>query len=179
LFVEVMQTMSAEVAGLLGGVIGGIFALLGVWLGPVVQRRSKRRGHVRYRLSDFTWEDKEHPGVYTFYIKVFNEREHGTGIRDVDVRFYEDKKKQPVITDRPKHTDEEAYHVDYMNFPAQEWTVRKLKAGDIVDRPDELQTAKRAEARIVVRPPGNEEYEINIAQKGNTAVEQIIPGTQH
>jgi len=55
-----------------------------VWLGPIVQRRSTRRGRVRYRLSDLTWEDKQHPGAYTFYIKVFNEREQGTGIRDVD-----------------------------------------------------------------------------------------------
>ena len=122
--------------------------------------------------------DKDHPGVYTFYIKVFNEREHGTGIRDVDVRFY-DGKKQLVATDRPKHTDKEAYQVDFMNFPAQKWTVRKLKAGDIVDKPDEVRAAKRAKARIVVRPPGNEEHEIDIAPKGNAPVEYIIPGTQH
>jgi hypothetical protein len=175
--------ISAEEAGvlegLIGGLIGGVFALLGVWLGPIVQRRSKKKGHVRYRLSDLTWEDQQHPGGYTFVIKVFNELEQGTGVRDVDVRFYDDGNNEVILADRPKDTGGEGYHVDYLNFPAQQWTVRKLKAGDIVERPEEMRRARSCEARIVIRAPGNKEHEIDIPKKGNDAEERIIPGTQH
>jgi hypothetical protein len=37
------MNLSAEVAGVLGGLIGGAFALLGVWLGPIAQRRAKKK----------------------------------------------------------------------------------------------------------------------------------------
>jgi len=175
--------LSSDVAGvlngLIGALIGGVFALLGVWLGPVVQRRAKKKGHVRYRLSDLTWEDQQHPGGYTFVIKIFNELEQGTGIRDVDVRFYDDESNESTPTDRPKHTGEPGYHVDYLNLPAQQWTVRKLKAGDIVEMPEEMRRAKGCKARMVVRPPGKREHEIKIPKKGEDPVERIIPGTQH
>jgi hypothetical protein len=179
----VSSVVRAEVAavldGFVGGLVGGILALVGVWLGPIVQQRLRKKGHVRYRLSDFTWEDEQYPGDYTFVIKIFNELEQGTGIRDVDVEFYDNANGELQLTDRPKHTGELGYHVDYLNLPAQQWTVGKLKAGDIAAEPEKMRRAKGCKARIIIRPPGNTKHIIEIPKKGKDAVEQIIPGRQH
>jgi hypothetical protein len=117
-------------ATLTGALIGGFLALLGVWF----QHRLRRRGKLYCIISDFRWEgdvekdEKDDSRGYTFYIKVFNEQEVGTGVRDVDVMFFSGNEK--VATDRPRDAVE-GYHADYLNFPPREWVVRKLKAGDI------------------------------------------------
>jgi hypothetical protein len=119
--------MPETLATLTGAVIGGLLAVLGV----MVQHRLRRQGKLRCVISDFKWEhdvDGNDPWGYTFYIKVFNEQEVGTGVRDVDVKFLSDNEK--VATDRPRDTAS-GYHADYLNFPPREWVVRKLKAGDI------------------------------------------------
>jgi hypothetical protein len=146
----------------------------------------QRSGKVRYRLSDLVWDDNlkfgnEKPSLgYTFYIKVFNERALGTGIRDVDVKFVDAKSKEEIATDRPRDTWD-GMHADYLNFPAQQWTVKKLMAGDLKnDAPEKMRKAKDCgEPLLVVRLPLGNKYEIEIPEKGAEPTVRPLPGEEH
>jgi hypothetical protein len=162
------------VGGVVGGLAGGACALLGVWIAPIIQRRIQRSGLIRYRLSDFTW-DKEYSGMYTFYIKVFNETDQGTGVRDVAVKFVDKTKQRPDIVDYPKDTVED-YFVDYLNFPSQQWTVRKLRAGN----PQKTEAAKEChEAYLIAHSPGNRKHQMRIFNAGEDPVDKEIPNEEH
>jgi len=185
---------TAMLASLQDTLVGGALAIAGalvgalvtVWLGPRYSRRLQRSGKVRYRLSDLVWDDNlkfgnEKPSLgYTFYIKVFNERALGTGIREVDVKFLDAESKLAIATDRPRDTWD-GMHADYLNFPAQQWTVKKLMAGDLKnDAPEKMRKAKDCgEALLVVRLPLGNKYEIEIPEKGAEPTVRPLPGEEH
>jgi hypothetical protein len=177
------------IAALGGGALAIAGALIGalvtVWLGPKYLLRLQRSGKVRYRVSDLVWDEKlkfgdEEPALgYTFYIKVFNERGLGTGIRDVDVKFF-DTNGEEIATDRPRDTWD-GMHAEYLNFPAQQWTVKKLMAGDLKhDAPEKMRKAKDSgEAQLIVRLPLGKEYKIEIPKKGEEPSNRALPGEEH
>jgi hypothetical protein len=179
--------------GVIGTLVGGALAIAGaligalvtVWLGPKYLRRFQRSGKVRYRLSDLVWDENlkfgdEEPSLgYTFSIKVFNERGLGTGIRDVEVKFLDTKSKE-IATDRPRDAWD-GVHADYLNFPAQQWTVKRLMTGDLKnDAPEKMRKVKeRGKAHLIVRLPLGKEYEIGIPEKGEEPTECALPGEEH
>jgi hypothetical protein len=141
--------------GIAAALIGG----LGILIGLVVDRLIQRAGKLHFVISDFTWEPEEQSHEYTFYIKVFNEREVGTGVRDVDVRFLKGETK---VEDRPVDTWS-GEQTDYLNFPSRAWVVKKLRAGQIKSRPEQLEDAKEcSEAQLVVRHTGRKEAVVDM-----------------
>jgi hypothetical protein len=187
---KTLLIMSPEaVAALVGGALAVAGTLIGalvtLWLGPRYLRRLQRSGKVRYRLSDLAWNEKltfadENPSLgHTFFIKVFNERGLGTGIRDVEVEFIDTKRKE-IATDRPRDTWD-GVHADFLNFPAQQWTVKRLMAGDLkYEAPEKMRKAKDcSKALLIARLPLGKEYEIEIPPKGKEPVEKALPGEWH
>jgi hypothetical protein len=157
-------------------IVGALIGVAGILIGLVSDRFIQRLGKLRYVISDFSWDESEDLPRYTFYIKVFNEQEVDTGVRDVDVKFC--RGGAEVISDRPKDT-EEGYHADYLNFPSRQWVVKKLEAGDIRDKPGEIIKAKECDtARLMVRLPGDNVSTLNIPMQGGEEVEQTIGGAQ-
>src|SRR5918994_1763375 len=157
-------------------ILGALIGVAGILIGLVSDRFIQRLGKLRYVISDFSWDESENLSRYTFYIKVFNEQEVDTGVRDVDVKFC--RGGAEVISDRPKD-GEEGYHADYLNFPSRQWVVKKLEAGDIRDKPGEIIKAKECDtARLMVRLPGDNVSTLNIPMHGGEEVEQTIGGAQ-
>jgi len=157
-------------------IVGALIGVAGILIGLVSDRFIQRLGKLHYVISGFTWDESEAPPRYTFSIKVFNEQEVDTGVRDVDVKFC--RGGVEVISDRPKDTVE-GYHADYLNFPSRQWIVKKLEAGDIRDRPEDIMMAKECEiAQLMVRLPGGNVSKIDIPVRGGKEVEQTIGGAQ-
>lgn len=157
------QITAALIGGALG-LAGGVAAALATLAIVPVQRYLQRRGELRYVISDFKWEEKPYLREYTFYVKVFNERGVGIGVRDVNVEFLREG-KEVVGTDRPRDSLT-GFHADFLNFPSREWVVRKLKMGDIELKEGnissnykKLQWLKKEcdKARLVVRLPDGKE----------------------
>jgi uncharacterized protein YutD len=155
-------------------IVGALIGVAGILIGLISDRFIQRLGKLHYVVSDFKWEQDKDSPPYTFYVKVFNEREVDTGIRDVDVTFY--RRGVEVLSDRPKDT-EEGYHADYLNFPSRQWVVKKLEAGDIRHRPEEIEEAKACDtAHLVVRLPGGNVSKMDIPVQGGEGAEETIGG---
>jgi hypothetical protein len=88
--------------------------------------------------------------------------------------------REEIATDRPRDTWD-GVHAEYLNFPAQQWTVKKLMAGDLkYEAPEKMRKAKDCgEALLIVRLPLGKEYETKIPEKGKEPSNRALPGEEH
>ena len=154
-----------------------IFGLLGVVGGVILREILSYLGSVRCVVSDFAWKKTGYPPEYTFFIKIFNERRVGTGLRDVDVKFFDDEYKE-IATDRPRD-HQFGHHLDKLNLPSGEWTIQKLRAGDLKDDPrrrNELIGAmdRSMKIQLVARLPNGGVFQMDIPETGKENSKRIV-----
>jgi hypothetical protein len=160
------------IGGLFGGIIGGALTIVSVLVAQRSRERSQRRGEIEVVVSDFCWPGQggNKSSKYTFYIKVFLDREVGIGFRDIDVLFM--KNEKVIETDRPKDTGVSKHLTDHLNFAPQQWTVRKVEASRLEGK------LECDEAWLVALLPHNSRFKIPLPlktdQKGRKEETRVI-----
>ena len=122
---RISETAAALYGGLGGGLIGGIFALLGTLGGLWLERRLRARGELRCQLAGFIQGESlverggmtfspapdEEEALYStgtsprgtlritweFDLRFFNEKDEDTGLYDVSVAFVDDRGEEAII----------------------------------------------------------------------------------
>ncbi len=121
--------MSLEVtAAVYGALVGGMFALVGMFAGVLTERRLQRRGKVRCVASDWRLTFHEmgplDQAICSFEADLFNERLLPTGLRGLSVAFVQDDKQEIIVPLRRRLASDEAAGV--LNLPPRLWVHASL-----------------------------------------------------
>jgi hypothetical protein len=111
--------MSPQVAAALyGGITAGVFAILGVAAGILLERYRHERGRLRCVISNWELAEVEslQQALCSFDLYIFNERLLATGLRDLSVAFNLEGDREAVYPLKHSSLDMSA-----LDLPARSW----------------------------------------------------------
>ena len=147
------EAQAAVIGGLAGGLVGGVFTIIGVFLGLIGEPLLRRRGKVRCDIARDAWQIQvgtpETPVESQFDVTFWNGKEIPIAVMGVRMEFYKGKRKleEWARPDLVFGTEEALLGPLPWNLPAREAVVQSIRViadAESEDKQRELAKTDRA-----------------------------------